>query len=144
MIWTCLRLWRHPMLCKQNRCMSHWLQFINVWDLGLNTTLYNWIQNFLMGSPQAVQIGSITSSTLTLNIGTPQGYVPSPVLPVHTWLRGHPQLHSLLTHHRPDHRQQSERRNADCRILQLLQVHCRDYPDWLHHHLVCQLHRPQP
>ncbi|KAF0044753.1 hypothetical protein F2P81_003911 [Scophthalmus maximus] len=28
--------------------------------------------------------------------------------------------------------------------LQLLQVHHREYPDWLHHHLVRQLLRPQP
>ncbi len=28
--------------------------------------------------------------------------------------------------------------------LQLLQVHHREDPDWLHHHLVWQLHRPQP
>ncbi|KAI3372438.1 hypothetical protein L3Q82_022928 [Scortum barcoo] len=28
--------------------------------------------------------------------------------------------------------------------LQLLQVHHREDPDWLHHRLVLQLHRPQP
>ncbi|KAI3370742.1 hypothetical protein L3Q82_007286 [Scortum barcoo] len=36
-------------------------------DLGLNTTLCDWILNFLTGRPQAVRIRSITFSTLTLN-----------------------------------------------------------------------------
>ena len=36
--------------------------------------------SFLTGRPQAVRIGNATSSTLTLNTGTPQGSVLSPLL----------------------------------------------------------------
>ncbi len=46
---------------------------IKLRDLGLNTTLCDWILNFLMDRPQAVRIGSTASSTLTLNTGAPQG-----------------------------------------------------------------------
>jgi hypothetical protein len=35
--------------------------------LGLNTSLCNWILDFLMGQPQVVRVGNITSATLTLN-----------------------------------------------------------------------------
>ncbi|KAI3357837.1 hypothetical protein L3Q82_016227 [Scortum barcoo] len=55
-------------------------------DLGLNSALCDWILNFLMGRPQAVRMGSTTSSTLTLNTGAPQGCVLSPL------------LYSLFTH----------------------------------------------
>ncbi|KAI3375982.1 hypothetical protein L3Q82_016509 [Scortum barcoo] len=43
-------------------------------DLGLNSALcVTWILNFLTGSrPQAVRMGSTTSSTLTLNTGAPR------------------------------------------------------------------------
>ncbi|KAI3376583.1 hypothetical protein L3Q82_016463, partial [Scortum barcoo] len=44
-------------------------------DLGLNSALCDWILNFLTGRPQAVRMGSTTSSTLTLNTGAPQGYL---------------------------------------------------------------------
>ncbi|KAI3352102.1 hypothetical protein L3Q82_020924, partial [Scortum barcoo] len=52
-------------------------------DLGLNSTLCDWILNFLTGRPQAVRMGSTTSSTLTLNIRRPPGLCaqPSAVLP---------------------------------------------------------------
>ncbi|KAI3376831.1 hypothetical protein L3Q82_000406 [Scortum barcoo] len=40
-------------------------------DLGLNSALCDWILNFLTGRPQAVRMGSTTSSTLTLNTGAP-------------------------------------------------------------------------
>ncbi|KAI3375933.1 hypothetical protein L3Q82_016361, partial [Scortum barcoo] len=39
--------------------------------------LCDWILNFLTGRPQAVRMGSTTSSTLTLNTGAPQGCVCS-------------------------------------------------------------------
>ncbi|KAK1788378.1 hypothetical protein P4O66_015986 [Electrophorus voltai] len=39
--------------------------------LGLNTSLCNWILDFLTGRPQFVRIGSSTSNTTTLNTGAP-------------------------------------------------------------------------
>ncbi|KAI3351099.1 hypothetical protein L3Q82_005667 [Scortum barcoo] len=54
--------------------------------LRLNSALCDWILNFLMGRPQAVRMGSTTSSTLTLNTSAPQGCVLSPL------------LYSLFTH----------------------------------------------
>ena len=48
--------------------------------LGLNTCLYYWILDFLMGRTQMVRVGNITSATLTLNTGAPQGCVLSPFL----------------------------------------------------------------
>ncbi|KAK1803173.1 hypothetical protein P4O66_021691, partial [Electrophorus voltai] len=48
--------------------------------LGLNTSLCNWILDFLTGRPQSVRIGSSTSNTTTLSTGAPQGSVPSPLL----------------------------------------------------------------
>ncbi|KAK1801497.1 hypothetical protein P4O66_004522 [Electrophorus voltai] len=48
--------------------------------LGLNTSLCNWILDFLTGRPQSVWIGSSTSNTTTLSAGAPQGSVLSPLL----------------------------------------------------------------
>ncbi|KAK1806309.1 hypothetical protein P4O66_000184 [Electrophorus voltai] len=48
--------------------------------LGLNTSLCNWILDFLTGRPQSVWIGSSTSNTTTLSTGAPQGSVLSPLL----------------------------------------------------------------
>ncbi|KAK3574170.1 hypothetical protein QTP86_003834 [Hemibagrus guttatus] len=48
--------------------------------LGINTSLCNWILDFLTGRPQSVRIGSSTSSATTLNTGAPQGCVLSPLL----------------------------------------------------------------
>uniref|UniRef100_A0A8C1GTL4 Reverse transcriptase domain-containing protein n=1 Tax=Cyprinus carpio TaxID=7962 RepID=A0A8C1GTL4_CYPCA len=45
-------------------------------QLGLNTSLLD----FLTGRPQAVRVGSNTSSTITLHTGAPQGCVLSPLL----------------------------------------------------------------
>ncbi|KAI4890335.1 hypothetical protein NFI96_001135 [Prochilodus magdalenae] len=47
---------------------------------GLNTSLCNWILDFLTGRPQSVRIGHNTSSTTTLSTGAPQGCVLSPLL----------------------------------------------------------------
>jgi hypothetical protein len=47
--------------------------------LGLNTSLCNWILDFLMGRPQVVRVGNNTSATLTINTGAPQGCVLSPL-----------------------------------------------------------------
>ncbi len=49
-------------------------------QLGLNTSLCSWLLDFLTGRPQAVRVGSNTSSTITLNTGAPQGCVLSPLL----------------------------------------------------------------
>ncbi|KAK3566128.1 hypothetical protein QTP86_026016 [Hemibagrus guttatus] len=48
--------------------------------LGLNTSLCNWILDFLTGRPQSVRIGNSTSSSTTLSTGAPQGCVLSPLL----------------------------------------------------------------
>ncbi len=49
-------------------------------DLGLNTSLCDWIQDFLTDRPQVVNVGQFTSKSITLNIGAPQGCVLSPLL----------------------------------------------------------------
>ncbi|KAK1787416.1 hypothetical protein P4O66_002894 [Electrophorus voltai] len=49
-------------------------------DLGLHTSLCDWISNFLTDRPQSVQVGNCVSSTLTLSTGAPQGCVLSPLL----------------------------------------------------------------
>nr|XP_046263545.1 uncharacterized protein LOC124068964 [Scatophagus argus]XP_046263546.1 uncharacterized protein LOC124068964 [Scatophagus argus]XP_046263547.1 uncharacterized protein LOC124068964 [Scatophagus argus] len=49
-------------------------------QLVLNTSLCNWLLDFLTGRPQAVWVGSNTSSTITLNTEGPQGCVLSPHL----------------------------------------------------------------
>ncbi len=47
--------------------------------LGLNTSLCDWIQDFLTGRPQVVKVGQFTSNSITLNVGAPQGCVLSPL-----------------------------------------------------------------
>ncbi|XP_060716983.1 uncharacterized protein LOC132839820 isoform X2 [Tachysurus vachellii] len=64
--------------------------------LGLNTSLCNWILDFLTGRPQSVRIGNSISSTTTLNTGAPHCCILSPL------------LFTLLTHdcaamHRSNH-----------------------------------------
>ncbi|KAK1784028.1 hypothetical protein P4O66_004470 [Electrophorus voltai] len=49
-------------------------------DLGLHTSLCDWISNFLTDRPQSVRVGDCASSTLTLSTGAPQGCVLSPLL----------------------------------------------------------------
>ena len=41
--------------------------------LGLNTSLCNWILDFLTDRRQVVRVGINTFATLILNTGTPQG-----------------------------------------------------------------------
>jgi hypothetical protein len=48
--------------------------------LGLNTSLCNWILDFLTGRSQVVRVGNNTSATLILNTRAPQGCVLSPLL----------------------------------------------------------------
>jgi hypothetical protein len=54
--------------------------------LGLNTSLCNWILDFLTGRLQVVRVGNNTSATLILDIGASLGCVLSPL------------LYSLFTH----------------------------------------------
>ncbi|KAI4880495.1 hypothetical protein NFI96_000640, partial [Prochilodus magdalenae] len=61
---------------------QHLIRKLNL--LGLNTSLSNWILDFLTGRPQSVQVGRNTFSTTTLSTGAPQGCVLSPLL--FTWL----------------------------------------------------------
>ena len=49
-------------------------------ELGINTSLCTWIQDFLTNRLQSVRLDNHTSSTLTLKIGVPQGCVLSPLL----------------------------------------------------------------
>ncbi len=49
-------------------------------DLGITSSLCDWIQDFLTGRPQVVKVGQFTSNSITLNIGAPQGCVLSPLL----------------------------------------------------------------
>ncbi len=53
-------------------------------DLGLNSSLYDWIQDFLTGRPQVVKMGQFTSNSITLNVGAPQGCVLSPCSTLYT------------------------------------------------------------
>jgi hypothetical protein len=48
--------------------------------LGLNTSLCNWILDFLTGCPQVVRVGNNTSAMLILNTEAPQGRVLSPLM----------------------------------------------------------------
>ena len=54
--------------------------------LGLNTSLCNWILDFLTGCRQVVREGNNTSATLTLNTGAPHRSVLSPLLSVCVFL----------------------------------------------------------
>ncbi len=49
-------------------------------DLGITSSLCDWIQDFLTGRPQVVKVGQFTSNSITLNVGAPQGCVLSPLL----------------------------------------------------------------
>ncbi len=50
-------------------------------DLCLNSSLCDWIQDFLTGRPQVVKVGQFTSNSITLNVGAPQELCPeSPAL----------------------------------------------------------------
>ena len=55
--------------------------------LGLNPSLCNWTLDFLTGQTQVVRVGKNTSTTMSLNTGTPHGFVFNPL------------LYSLFTHY---------------------------------------------
>uniref|UniRef100_A0A8C1TE37 Reverse transcriptase domain-containing protein n=1 Tax=Cyprinus carpio TaxID=7962 RepID=A0A8C1TE37_CYPCA len=48
--------------------------------LGLDSGVCMWIMNFLTEHQQTVRVGSLTSKTVTVSTGTPQGCVLSPLL----------------------------------------------------------------
>ncbi|KAI3375380.1 hypothetical protein L3Q82_021869 [Scortum barcoo] len=48
--------------------------------LGLSLTLCNWVLDFLTDRPQSVRIHDVSSSSITLSTGSPQGCVLSPLL----------------------------------------------------------------
>ncbi len=53
---------------------------VKLTDVGLNSSLCDWIQDFLTGRPQVVKVGQFTSNSITLNVGDPQGCVLSSLL----------------------------------------------------------------
>ncbi|KAJ8336082.1 hypothetical protein SKAU_G00394250 [Synaphobranchus kaupii] len=72
-------------LCLSAASVKRTLSTINtrkatVDQLGLNTSLCNWLLDFLSERPQAVRVGNNTSSSITLSTGAPQGCVLSPLL----------------------------------------------------------------
>ena len=52
----------------------------NLYNLGLNPTLCDWLLDFLAGRTQSVRIGNLTSNNVMMNTGTPQGCVLSLIL----------------------------------------------------------------
>ncbi len=60
-------------------------------QLGLNTSLCNWLLDFLTGRPQAVQVGINTSSTIKLNTGAPPRMCAEP----HLLHSADPRLHTV-------------------------------------------------
>jgi hypothetical protein len=48
--------------------------------MGRNTSLCNWILDFLTGQPQVVKVGNNTSATIILNTGAPQECMLSPLM----------------------------------------------------------------
>ncbi|KAI4891818.1 hypothetical protein NFI96_002199 [Prochilodus magdalenae] len=49
-------------------------------QLGISTSLCNWILDVLTDRPQSVKLDKLFSSTITLNTGVPQGCILSPLL----------------------------------------------------------------
>ncbi|KAI4892209.1 hypothetical protein NFI96_007149 [Prochilodus magdalenae] len=49
-------------------------------QLGISTSLCNWILDFLTDRPQSVKLDKLFSSTITLNTDVPQGCILSPLL----------------------------------------------------------------
>jgi hypothetical protein len=82
--------------------------------LRLNTSLCNWILDFLTGHPQVVRVGNTTSATLILTTGATQGCVLSPFLYA-LYTQNHTARHDSNTikfsdgnSGRPNYRQQRE------------------------------------
>lgn len=49
-------------------------------DLNINSSVINWILDFLTHRPQSIRLDGLTCSTLTLSTGVPQGCMLSPLL----------------------------------------------------------------
>ncbi|KAK1784942.1 hypothetical protein P4O66_018370, partial [Electrophorus voltai] len=69
-----------PLHCSAFNTIIPSLLTTKLEDLGLHTSLCNWISNFLTDRPQSVWVGNCASSTLTLSTGAPQGCVLRPLL----------------------------------------------------------------
>ncbi len=60
--------------------------------LGLNTSLCDWIQDFLTGRPQVVKVDQFPSNSITLNVGAPArvvSWVPFSTLYTHDCMSSH-------------------------------------------------------
>jgi hypothetical protein len=72
--------------------------------LGLNTSLCNWILDFLTGCPQVVRVGNNTSATLILNTGPLRGVylvpscTPCSLMTTQLGMTPTPSLNLLMTH----------------------------------------------
>ncbi len=53
---------------------------VKLTGLGLNSSLCDWIKDFITCRPQVMKMGQFTSNSITLNIGAPHGCVLSPLL----------------------------------------------------------------
>ncbi|KAI3366908.1 hypothetical protein L3Q82_009552, partial [Scortum barcoo] len=59
---------------------STWTLVQKLTTLGLSSTLCNWVLDFLTDRPQSVRIHDVSSSSISLSTGSPQGCVLSPLL----------------------------------------------------------------
>ena len=53
---------------------------IKMFDLGVRGRMFNWIKDFLMNRTIQVMVGGVSSKSVEIENGTPQGSVISPVL----------------------------------------------------------------
>ena len=68
------------MLCVDFNSALNTILLQRLVDLGLPPLTCSWILDFLSGRSQRVRLGSHTSTALSLNTGSPQGCVLSPLL----------------------------------------------------------------
>ncbi|KAK1804843.1 hypothetical protein P4O66_003682 [Electrophorus voltai] len=102
-------------------------------DLGLHTSLCDWISNFLTDGAQSVRVGNCVSSTLTLSTGAPQGCVLNPLLySLYTYDCATAfSLSASLPLQTPKRLQTALQGTAE-----LLHLHYREHPNGEHHILV--------
>ncbi|KAL3058249.1 hypothetical protein OYC64_010426 [Pagothenia borchgrevinki] len=65
---------------EKNNSYARLLFITKLNDLGIDAPLCNWILDFLTNRPQHVRLDNLSSMTLSLNTGVPQGCVLSPLL----------------------------------------------------------------